>query len=322
MSAMLQSSFPPRTVLPIHRSSYTGRPRIRLRPLLILGIILIVILWVIRIAVRDKWVRDFGYITRPIWDTSPKNDMPQTIISHYDVSVPESGELCALHGWSNASTPPKVYDAFLFSVELDLFEIRLHELWDVVDTFVILEATRSFSGQPRKDMTPLSSSFLTPTSRLGWASSKIKYQLVDDLSSSPKDPFDNERYLRQRMDTLLSNAGVQSNDIVIMSDLDEIPTPHTLSLLKQCSDWPSPIHLQMKNYRYSFEFPILDDGYWRPKAVRWGGDSTSNYNHAKGGDVMLANTGWHCSWCFRYIEDIQFKMTVRLLKSSFDNDLV
>jgi len=201
-----------------------------------------------------------------------------------------------------------VYDAFLYSIELDLLEIRLHELWDVVDTFVILEATRSFSGDLRQDMTPLFSLLASPQARLNWASPKIQYELVDDLSPSPKDPFDNESHLRERMDTLLSSAGVRPNDIVLMSDLDEIPSHHTISLLKQCSDWPSPLHLQMKNYLYSFEFPVQDDGYWRPKAVRWGGYG-SLYNHAKGGDVMLASSGWHCSWCFRYIEDIQFKMT-------------
>jgi hypothetical protein len=242
-------------------------------------------------------------------------DTPQTIIPHYDVSEPIlPGELCALHGWSNLSTSnnasPRVYDAFLYSIELDLLEIRLHELWDVVDTFVIVEATRSFAGDLRHDMTPLLYDFAFPRARLGWASSKIRYELVEDLSPSPKDPFNNELILRQRMNSLLSLAGVRPNDIVLMSDLDEIPSPNTISLLKQCSNWPSPLHLQMKNYRYSFEFPVQDDGYWRPKAVRWGGPG-SYYNHGKGGEAMLANAGWHCSWCFRYIEDIQFKMTVR-----------
>ena len=307
-------------VLPVHRThTYSGRPRIRrLRHLFVLGLpITFLFFWLIRIAARDKWVRDFGYITRPLWDKSANEDRPQTTIPHYDVSgsiIP--GELCTLHGWSNSSStsshsgPPKVYDAFLYSIELDLLEIRLHELWDVVDTFVIIEATRSFSGDLRHDMTPLSSLLASPQARLNWAGPKIKYELVDDLSPSPKDPFDNERHLRQRMNLLLSSAGVRPNDIILMSDLDEIPTPHTITLLKQCSNWPSPLHLQMRNYLYSFEFPVQDDGYWRPKAVRWGGPGSS-YNHAKGGDIILANAGWHCSWCFRYIEDIQFKMTVR-----------
>jgi beta-1,4-mannosyl-glycoprotein beta-1,4-N-acetylglucosaminyltransferase len=322
----MPESYPP--VLPTHRTHpYSGRLRIRRlrhggRHLLFLGLpIIFLFLWFISIAGRDKWIRDFGYITRPIWDTSINNDRPQTIIPHYDVSEPSiPGELCALHGWSNSSSitshtsPPKVYDAFLYSIELDLLEIRLHELWDVVDTFVILEATRSFSGDLRHDMTPLFSLLASPQARLNWASPKIQYELVDDLSPSPKDPFDNESHLRGRMDALLSSAGVRPNDIVLMSDLDEIPNHHTISLLKQCSDWPSPLHLQMKNYLYSFEFPLQDDGYWRPKAVRWGGYGSS-YNHAKGGDVMLASSGWHCSWCFRYIEDIQFKMTVRRNKS-------
>ncbi|KAF8328663.1 uncharacterized protein EI90DRAFT_2925472 [Cantharellus anzutake] len=307
------SSYPPRSVLPTHRTTYSGRSRLRLRFLLLIGISsFFFFIWLIHAAAKDKWFRDLGYITRPIWDTSNKKSTPQRIVPHYDVSdynATAPTELCSIHGWEYSSGPStaKVYDAVLYSIEIDLLEIRLHELWDVVDTFVIAEASRAFSGELRENLIPLSS-ILSPSSRLHWASSKIKYELVQDLDPSPKDPFDNERQLRHRMDSLLYSAGVKANDIVIMSDVDEIPTPHTISLLKQCSTWPSPIHLQMKNYRYSFEYPIPDDGYWRPKAVRWGGPG-SNYNHAKGGDVMLANAGWHCSWCFRYIEDIQFKMT-------------
>ena len=44
----------------------------------------------------------------------------------------------------------KVYDGFMFFNELDLLEIRLRELYDVVDTFVVVEATVTFSGHPRE----------------------------------------------------------------------------------------------------------------------------------------------------------------------------
>jgi len=42
-----------------------------------------------------------------------------------------------------------IYDAFLFYNELDLLEIRLNELKDVVDRFVLLESSRTFTNKPK-----------------------------------------------------------------------------------------------------------------------------------------------------------------------------
>ena len=38
----------------------------------------------------------------------------------------------------------KVYDCFSFYNEFDILEIRLQELWDVVDYFVLVEADTTF----------------------------------------------------------------------------------------------------------------------------------------------------------------------------------
>ena len=38
-----------------------------------------------------------------------------------------------------------IYDCFIFFNELDLLEIRLNELNDIVDKFVIVECTETFS---------------------------------------------------------------------------------------------------------------------------------------------------------------------------------
>ncbi|WP_434245709.1 hypothetical protein ACJU28_10420 [Enterobacter hormaechei] len=42
-----------------------------------------------------------------------------------------------------------IYDCFLYYDEDMLLDIRLHTLADVVDRFVIVEATHSFTGIPR-----------------------------------------------------------------------------------------------------------------------------------------------------------------------------
>ena len=44
----------------------------------------------------------------------------------------------------------KVYDCFTFFNELDLLEIRLNELDDVVDYFVLVESKRSFQNKPKE----------------------------------------------------------------------------------------------------------------------------------------------------------------------------
>jgi beta-1,4-mannosyl-glycoprotein beta-1,4-N-acetylglucosaminyltransferase len=42
-----------------------------------------------------------------------------------------------------------VYDCFIFFNELDLLEIRLNELDDIVDKFVLVEADRTFQNSEK-----------------------------------------------------------------------------------------------------------------------------------------------------------------------------
>ena len=42
-----------------------------------------------------------------------------------------------------------IYDCFCFFNELDLLKIRLEELKNVVDKFVLVESTRTFAGRTK-----------------------------------------------------------------------------------------------------------------------------------------------------------------------------
>lgn len=44
----------------------------------------------------------------------------------------------------------KIYDCFTFFNELDLLELRLAELYNYVDYFVIVEADKTHSGKPKE----------------------------------------------------------------------------------------------------------------------------------------------------------------------------
>ncbi len=42
-----------------------------------------------------------------------------------------------------------IYDCFLFFNEFKILRLRLQELKDVVDQFVLVESTRTFSNKPK-----------------------------------------------------------------------------------------------------------------------------------------------------------------------------
>ena len=88
----------------------------------------------------------------------------------------EISKLCTLHGWqpldlSEADdSRPRVYDAIIFSIELDLLEIRLKELYDVVEKFLILESATTFTGKPKALV------FHENRERFRFAEDKIQYK--------------------------------------------------------------------------------------------------------------------------------------------------
>lgn len=110
----------------------------------------------------------------------------------------------------------------------------------------------TFTGHPK----PLS--FATSRSRFAEFDSKITYKVhpgrVPKLT--PGDTaFDVESEHRNTMSDLLQEAvSSKSNDVlVLMSDVDEIPSRQAVELIKKCQA-PDSIHLQLRNYLYSFEW--------------------------------------------------------------------
>ncbi|ONK78175.1 uncharacterized protein A4U43_C02F15290 [Asparagus officinalis] len=71
-------------------------------------------------------------------------------------------------------------------------------------------------------------------------------------------------------------------------------------------EFPEVLHLQLRNYLYSFEF-LLDDKSLRASVHRYRARET-RYAHFRQTDGLLADSGWHCSLCFRYISEYVFKM--------------
>ena len=130
-------------------------------------------------------------------------------------------------------------------------------------------------------------------------------------SYAPSDAWQWESKQRDSMTNLLRSyiptppSSSSPAPLVLFADVDEIPSARALALLKKCAS-PSPIHLQMRNFIYSFEWPY-GWGSWRAQVHEWRRDETF-YRHSMSTDVILADAGWHCSFCFKGLKEFADKM--------------
>lgn len=241
-----------------------------------------------------------SYFFRPLWDKPPP---PFRRVPHFYAENVSMEHLCKLHGWSIRSQPRRVFDGIIFNNELDILEIRWRELDPVVTKFVILESNTTFTGIPK----PLY--FSLNQARFAFAEKKIVHGVHPGRIASPgtyEDPFALEADQRRTMNGLLIFAGISNDDLLIMSDADEIPSPHTVKLLQWCDGVPPVLHLELRHYMYSFEFPV-DYSSWRATMHAYGPGTL--YRHSRQTDLIFADAGWHCSFCFRQLQEFVFKMT-------------
>jgi beta-1,4-mannosyl-glycoprotein beta-1,4-N-acetylglucosaminyltransferase len=113
-----------------------------------------------------------------------------------------------------------IYDCFTFFNELELLELRLHELAEVVDWFVLVEATRTFTNQPK----PLY--YQENRERFATFADKIIHVVVND-SPDVSDAWAVRRF--QRNCTARGLTRCRPDDFILVSDLDEIPRAATVA---------------------------------------------------------------------------------------------
>jgi len=145
----------------------------------------------------------------------------------------------------------KIFDTFLFFNEIELLELRLEVLSDVVDYFVITEARKTFSGKAKPlyyelnkeryskfkgkiihnviDVTPDDfSSFVAPNQY--YTSRKMRYAHKSNGTPLSELSIDFQREVFQRDSIIHGLLGrAQPDDLILISDLDEIPSPGAVS---------------------------------------------------------------------------------------------
>jgi beta-1,4-mannosyl-glycoprotein beta-1,4-N-acetylglucosaminyltransferase len=143
---------------------------------------------------------------------------------------------------------PKVWDCFLFNDELDLLSFRLSELDQCVDTFVIVEATTTFRGEPK----PLY--YADHQSRYEQFSAKIRHIVVSDMPDVVDTLWERERH--QHAAILKGLFDVEPDDLVIVGDLDEIPRRDVIKELLLNLSEPTRLVLNHSIYFANWQLPI------------------------------------------------------------------
>ena len=121
----------------------------------------------------------------------------------------------------------KIIDCFCFLNEISLLEIRLNELKDTVDCFVIVEANLTGSG--------IEKGFIFEENQYKFKDFPILYikHTIDKTIASDYEERHNRMY-QQRHGFQIGVAGLNlaNDDLIIMSDLDEIPRGNVIRDLK------------------------------------------------------------------------------------------
>lgn len=140
----------------------------------------------------------------------------------------------------------KIVDCFIFYNELDMLLYRLDTLFNYVDYFVLVESKYTFSGKEKTLYYNENKNLFEEYN------SKIIHIIVDDfpykfpnIDYSKNQQWDNEYYQRNSIKNGINQLQLDDNDVIIVSDLDEIPDYNLLSCIKN--------NTFIVNYIYSLE---------------------------------------------------------------------
>jgi beta-1,4-mannosyl-glycoprotein beta-1,4-N-acetylglucosaminyltransferase len=223
----------------------------------------------------------------------------------------------------------KIYDAFLFFNELDLLEVRLEMLYDHVDYFIISECDTTFSGIPKpfyfEDNKERYSKYLDKIIHIKNENSGEINNIVNNHEGEKRNIFDSIlKFYYEIKDTPLTGNGMphwcrdflhrefvkigmsecDGEDLIIFSDLDEIPDPTKLKL-----DGESYL-IHMKNLIYFINVENTTDKWWGSIVTKYKNlkDKPLNKvrNEMKGYNIIgntndltfsiIENGGWHLTF--------------------------
>lgn len=203
---------------------------------------------------------------------------------------------------------PKVYDCFVFNDEFNILDLRLELLNDKVDKFIIVESKQTHSGKFKPAFFDLNKHLYERYS------DKISHIVIEKFPEKilyqpseidvPKDlhiHWFRENFQRNEILRSLHRFNLNPDDMILISDLDEIPDPQKLDMFLN-SIPQDDYGFQLQKWCI-WDFDRYHNGHWPgTAAVRWKTllkttpqeIRKNRYSFDKFHSDNLC--GWHCSW--------------------------
>jgi hypothetical protein len=190
-----------------------------------------------------------------------------------------------------------IIDTFPFHDELDILEMRLTELYDTVDWFVIVEADVTHQDRPKP------SYYLDNVQRFAPFADKVVHVWGTGLPTikDDPDPWAREHAQREHIATGLAQIGVSGSDIIMQSDVDEIPRPLHV---RNCRPGSRFVAFGQRGHFWAvdWEYPPgwmgtvagTVDSIHKLSPVHPFGSMRNLRNNP--GLIRLPDAGWHFSW--------------------------
>jgi beta-1,4-mannosyl-glycoprotein beta-1,4-N-acetylglucosaminyltransferase len=213
----------------------------------------------------------------------------------------------------------KIYDCFNFFNELDILEIRLNTLYEYVDYFVIVESSVTHSGVEKpfyfEENKERFSKFLdkiisykvydTPTDFVNLLDSEnntlieinnfIKKQ-TNRFNRVTQTDYGRDFFQKECVRRPLINCN--DEDIILISDADEIPNPETLLKLKEL-DLENNIY-SLNQMMYFYYLNVFKESTWYgTKVSKYKNIKNLSFNEIRGDEslsIKIPNGGWHFSF--------------------------
>ena len=116
-----------------------------------------------------------------------------------------------------------IYDCVPFFNELDILKLRMQIMAPYVDFFVIEEASVTFSGEPKRMI------FAENRQLFAEFEENIRYVAVNNSPLEGVTTHERDKFQKNQL--ICGLSGCKPEDIIIFSDVDEIPDPETLKKL-------------------------------------------------------------------------------------------
>src|SRR4051794_36139000 len=179
----------------------------------------------------------------------------------------------------------KLFDCFVFNDELDLLQLRLEATAPLVDAFVLVEATKTFSGAEK----PLH--YELNRDRFKEWEGKIRHVVVDDMPTAAARRWDAE--IHQRNAILRGIEDAAQDDLIVISDADEVIRPEVLRTLRDACDCLTGLEMASTFHCANWEIPVGEFA-WAARAIPYGQlvDPHHQRNHTDP-DATISDAGRH-----------------------------